>query len=171
MEEYFDIVDEKGRIVGRATRRECHGNPGLIHRAVHVLLFSSRGELFLQKRSPTKDIQPGKWDTSVGGHLNVGETYAQAALRELEEEMGVTGLKPRCLYAYPWRTRIESENVQTYTVTCDGPFYLHPEEITEGRFWSMKEIGCGIGRGIFTPNFEEEFGRYLDWKSRNPEER
>ncbi len=72
MSELFDLIDEAGRVVGRATREECHRNPSLVHRAVHVLVFGSRGDLYLQKRAPTKDVQPGRWDTSVGGHLALG---------------------------------------------------------------------------------------------------
>lgn len=87
--EYLDIIDESGRIIGQATRAECHTNSSLAHRTVHVLVFNSRGELFLQKRSINKDIQPGKWDTSVGGHLNLGETFHQAVQREIKEELGI----------------------------------------------------------------------------------
>lgn len=180
MEEYFDIVDEGGQVIGQSTRAECHTDPNLIHRAVHILVVDSQDRIFLQKRSPEKDIQPGKWDTSVGGHLIAGESYDQAALRELEEEIGVSGVKPRYLYSYPWRTSLESEDVRTYIVVwkgsglegpvedtpgLDGPFTLQPEEITEGRFWSFREIQEHIGKGILTPNFEQEFDRYLQWRA------
>ncbi len=86
--EYFEIVNEQGEVIGKAPRSECHGNPALVHRAVHVLVFNKKGELLLQLRSKDKDIQPGKWDTSVGGHLGVGESYQQAALREFARNWG-----------------------------------------------------------------------------------
>ena len=89
----LDIVDEAGRIVGRETRKCCHGNPALIHRSVHVFVFNSAGELYLQKRSMSKDVQPGKWDTSVGGHLDHGEEYDAAVLREMEEELEHTNIE------------------------------------------------------------------------------
>jgi len=184
MEEYFDTVDEEGQIIGQASRAACHNDPSLIHRAVHVLVVDSQDRIFLQKRSPQKDIQPGKWDTSVGGHLNAGETYDQAARRELEEELGVSGVIPRYLYSYRWRTSVESEYVCTYIVVwkepdrgrpgedtrgldgpgLDSPFTLQQEEITEGRFWSFREIREHIGTDILTPNFEQEFDRYLQWR-------
>ena len=166
MEEFFDIVDEQGNVVGAAPRKECHGNPALIHRAVHVLVFNEEGELFLQKRSPLKDIQPGKWDTSVGGHLARGEDYETAALREMEEELGITGAEPQYLYSYPHRDSVEAENVQTYSLLHSGVPCPNPDEIVEGRFWSLKEIHDNLGKGMFTPNFEEEFRRYLRWRDR-----
>ena len=79
--EIFDIFDENDQLIGQAARSECHGNPALIHRVAHVLVFNSQGALILQKRSPHKDIQPGKWDTSVGGHLLPGESYEAGAYR------------------------------------------------------------------------------------------
>lgn len=85
--ECFDVIDGSGNIIGTATRKECHGNRDLTHRTVHVLVFNSAGELYLQKRSMNKNIQPGKWDTSVGGHLDLGENFQQAVHREMKEEL------------------------------------------------------------------------------------
>ena len=90
-EEIFDLVDDDDRVIGRATRNEVHGNPKLLHRVVHVLVFDSLGRLYLQKRADDKDVQPGKWDTSVGGHVDAGEDRETAALRELSEELGIPG--------------------------------------------------------------------------------
>src|SRR5512139_2732025 len=112
--ELFDIVDDDDRVIGTAPRSACHGNPALVHRAVHVLVVNGTGELLLQKRSPRKDIQPGKWDTSVGGHLEPGETYHAAALREMAEELGLTGLPLTFLYHSKIRNEIEAENIATY---------------------------------------------------------
>lgn len=164
MPEYFELVDEAGRVVGRATREECHGDPALVHRVAHVLLFNSRGELYLQKRASTKDVQPDKWDTSVGGHLAVGEGYDQAAVRELREELGVSGVELEGpLYEYRMHSAIETEAVRSYRLVYDGPISPDPVEIAEGRFWSLEEIRAGLGGGTFTPAFEEELGRYLRW--------
>ena len=80
-DELFEVVDDTGNVLGLRRRRECHGNPALIHQAVHLLVFNRRGELFLQQRAKTKDIQPGKWDSSVGGHMQPGEIPLQAVLR------------------------------------------------------------------------------------------
>jgi len=167
-EEELEIVDEAGRVIGRALRSECHGNPALIHRTVHVLVFHTKGELLLQKRSEDKDIQPGKWDTSVGGHLDVGETYEEEAYREMAEELGIRDASLLPLYEYPMRNEIESENVRTYRCTYDGPITPDPKEISEARFWTSEEIERGLGSGRFTPNFEEEFKRYKAWRSKSP---
>lgn len=158
--EYFEIVDEADRVIGTAPRFRCHGDPSLVHRVAHVIVVNGRDELFLQKRSPSKDIQPGKWDTSVGGHLKRGEDYDAAARREMKEELGIENESLDFLYAYPLRNAIESENVRTYFCRYDGEIVFDPAEITEGRFWSVEDIKRHLGTGIFTPNFEEEFGYY-----------
>jgi isopentenyldiphosphate isomerase len=162
MTEYFEIVDEKDRVIGKAPRSRCHGDPSLVHRVADVLVVNSKGEILLQKRSPNKDIQPGKWDTSVGGHLNIGEDYDSAAYREMAEELGIEGVNIEFLYAYPLRNAIESENVKTYLCSYDGEILFDSVEITETRFWNIKEIEENLGNGIFTPNFEEEFAYYKD---------
>ncbi len=163
MREVFDIVDENDEIIGSAPRDRCHGDPALVHRVVHVLLVNRDGALLLQKRSPDKDIQPGKWDTSVGGHLNRGEEYEAAAYRELQEELGVGDAALVFLHAYPMQNEIESENVRTYLCRYNGPIRFDPVEITEVRFWAMEEIEAHLGGGTFTPNFEEEFGYYKEY--------
>ncbi len=162
--EMFDIVDENDRVIGQAPRSECHGNPALVHRVAHVLVFNSRGELLLQKRSQAKDIQPGKWDTSVGGHLDPGESYLEAACREMREELGIEGVALTYLYASKVRNEIESENVATYRARFDGAFTFDTAEIDAVRFWTEQEIEEALGREVFTPNFEEEWS---NWKERN----
>ncbi|MFH1069349.1 MAG: NUDIX domain-containing protein [Candidatus Glassbacteria bacterium] len=158
-EELFDIVDENDRVTGTALRSDVHGNPGLIHRSIHVHVFNSRSELFLQLRGLDKETQPGKWDTSVGGHVTSGENQETAAVREMEEELGITGVALKFLYRYLWRTDFETEMVRTYRCVWEGPLRLLTSEIDDGRFWSSAEIEKEIGRGTFTPNFEEEWRR------------
>ena len=82
-EEWFPLVDEAGLVIGKATRKECHSGTKLLHPVVHLHVFNNVGELYLQKRSLRKDIQPGKWDTAVGGHIDYGETVEEALRREL----------------------------------------------------------------------------------------
>lgn len=160
MPEELELVDEHGRVVGRALRSACHGDPSLVHRSVHVLVFNREGQLYLQRRAAAKDIEPGKWDTSVGGHVDPGESWEQAARREMQEELGIeAGLS--FLHEYVWGSEVETERVRTYKTVHDGPIRLHPDEIEEGRFWTMSEIQASLGAGLFTPNFEEEFSRYL----------
>ena len=114
MEEIVDLVDENDNVTGTALRSDVHGNPSLVHRVAHVLVFNSKGELFLQKRSMNKDVQPGKWDTSVGGHLDSGELYYQAAIREMEEELGIKPEKVDFLYQHRHSNDYESESVASF---------------------------------------------------------
>ena len=162
-EEIFEIVDEEDRVVGRATRSQCHGNPALIHRVVHILVFNRHGDVLLQKRSMTKDIQPGRWDTSVGGHLEPGEDYPEAALREGREELGLVNPKLTYLYNSKIRNAVESENVGTFLTFSDGPFDFDRKEIDELKFWSRTSVCENIGKGVFTPNFEEEWEMFSRW--------
>jgi len=156
-EEWFPLVDETGNITGRATRKECHGGSFLLHPVVHLHIFNSKGELFLQKRSEKKDIQPGKWDTAVGGHIDFGEGAEQALVREAEEELGVTDFSPEFCYRYVWESPVERELVYTYRTMYDGEITPDKSELDDGRFWSIAEIEEQIGKGVFTPNFEKEF--------------
>ena len=89
-QEIFPIVDENGSVIGSATRGVCHSGSMLLHPVVHLHVFNSKGEIFLQRRPDWKDIQPGKWDTAVGGHVDYGETPEDALRREVHEELGIT---------------------------------------------------------------------------------
>ena len=161
----LDLVDEDGQVIGTASREECHAHPLLAHRAVHVFIRNAAGAIYLQKRSRAKRIQPGKWDTSVGGHLDAGESYEDGAERELLEELGI-GLKDaggraalKRLHDYVWRNEVETEHVRTFELVSEGPFTLHPAEIDEGRFWTEDELREATGTGKLTPNLEEELRR------------
>ena len=158
--ELFEIVSELGEIIGTAPRSLCHADPWFVHRSVHVLVFGRDGKLLLQLRAKGKDVQPGKWDTSVGGHLAPGETYEQAAVREMREELGITA--PLVfLYDYKYRGARESEDVRSFKAVHDGPFTPAPDEIDEVRRLAPDEIGRMLGTGAFTPNFEREYEMYI----------
>ena len=161
-EEIFPIVNTEGEVVGSATREECHAGTFLLHPVVHLHIFNSAGELYLQKRVMTKKIQPGKWDTAVGGHVDYGERIEDALLRETREELGVRDFTPEFLMRYEFRSQVEAELVYIYKCEYDGDFNLDPSEVDEGRFWSLDEIKKSIGKGLFTPNFESEIER-LGW--------
>ncbi len=166
--EIFDIVDENDTVIGQAPRSRCHGDPSLVHRVAHAMVFNSAGQLLLQKRSAGKDIQPGKWDTSVGGHLDPGEDYRQAALREMREELGIENVPLTFLYKSQIRNEIESENVATFMTVFDEELFFDPHEIDAVRFWTAEEIDSQLGRGGFTPNFEQEWRMYNDWRRCQP---
>lgn len=154
-EEMFPLVDEAGNMVGAATRGECHGGSRLLHPVVHLHVFNSRGELYLQKRPLWKDVQPGRWDTAVGGHVDLGESAEQALRREAEEEIGITDYEPQLVTAYIYDSSTEREMVFVYRTVYDGPV-TPSDELDGGRFWSVSEIRENLGKGIFTPNFESE---------------
>ena len=159
--ERFPIVDEEGRVIGEATRGECHNGSKLLHPVVHLHVFNSRGEVYLQKRPEWKDIQPGKWDTSVGGHIDFGETPEQALVREVGEELGITDFVSERIGMYVFESRRERELVYVNRTTYDGPIRPSAEELDGGRFWTMDGIRASIGQQIFTPNFESEFQRFF----------
>jgi isopentenyldiphosphate isomerase len=163
MAELFDIVDDQDRIIGQAPRSSCHGNPTLVHRVAHVLVFNSAGKVLLQKRSGSKDVQPGRWDTSVGGHLDPGEDYQAGALREMAEELGIVNQPLELLYSYPHRNDFESENVTSFWLCYDGGIAFDPQEVEAIAFYSVEEIAQLLGSGCLTPNFEHEWGLFMEW--------
>ena len=156
-QEYFPLVNEEGKTIGKATRKECHSGSKMLHPVVHLHILNNNGDLYLQKRSMRKDIQPGKWDTAVGGHIDYGESVEEALRREVREELGVTDFSPIKITSYIFESAIEKELVNTFRTVYNGPFNPDPEELDGGRFWAIDEILESIGKGIFTPNFENEF--------------
>lgn len=163
-EEMLPLIDEEGNVLGTAPRSECHKGPGKLHPVVHLQILDGRGSMYLQKRAMDKDVQPGKWDSAVGGHVGVGEDLDEALSRELREELGVTklalessGARVEPILRYRWECPVESEMVFSFIVTYGGPFAPDGKEVTEGRFWSFVDIRANLGRGVFTPNFEHEY--------------
>ena len=158
--ELLPLVDEQGRVVGKATRGECHSGAKLLHPVVHLHVFNSRGEIYLQKRPAWKDIQPGRWDTAVGGHIDFGEDLHSALRREVSEELGITDFTPQFLLSYVFESDRERELVNVFRTTYDGAI-LPTSELDGGRFWTISEIRSAIGSDILTPNFEQECLRLL----------
>lgn len=138
-QEIFDVVDKDDHVVGKATRRQVHQNRNLIHRSIGVCVFNSSGELFLQKRSASKDTDPLKWTISCSGHVASEDTYEITAHRELKEELGIeTGITEvgKLLCKAPKETEIS----MIFQAFHDGPFVLNPNEIEEGKFFTQKEL-------------------------------
>jgi isopentenyldiphosphate isomerase len=139
-EEIFDVVNERDEVIGRETRNEVHRR-GLFHRAVHVLVFNSRGEVFLQKRSMTKDRQPGLWDSSASGHVDAGEEYDACAVRELREEIGLElPAPPPRLFKIAASPGTDHEHLWVYRCRAEGPFKLHPDEIERGGWFAPEQL-------------------------------
>lgn len=155
--EYFPLVDDDGNVIGKETRAVCHSGTFLLHPVVHLHILNSSGQLFLQKRAENKDIQPGKWDTSVGGHVDYGEIITEALVREVREELGIIDFNPKFMLKYKFTSKQESELVHSYFSIYDGEITIDKEEISEGKFWKYRDIMNNIGKGVFTPNFENEF--------------
>jgi len=139
-EEIFDIVNERDEVIGQKPRSEVH-RLGLLHRAVHVLVFNARGQIFLQKRSMQKDRQPGLWDSSASGHVDSGEEYDATAVRELREEIGLNLNKPpKRLLRIPVCPETDQEFVWVYRCEAEGPFELDADEIERGGWFTPAEV-------------------------------
>ncbi len=145
-DEIFDVVDEHDQVIGTAPRREVH-RLGLRHRAVHVLLFNVRGELFLQQRSLQKDNWPGVWDSSSSGHVDSGEAYDDCTLREVREELGVKlNEVPLRLFQLAACPDTGMEFCWVYTANHEGPFILQESEVRGGGWFSPEAIDAWIDR-------------------------
>lgn len=158
--ERFPLVDTEGNIIGEALRSECHNGSKLLHPVVHLHVFSPDGQLFLQQRPLWKDIQPGRWDTAVGGHIDMGERVEQALLREAAEELSLRNFEYELLGQYVFESSREREYVYSYrTITAQPP--CPTAELSDGRFFSHEEILLRLGTEFFTPNFEQEYRRFF----------
>ncbi|MBV5343022.1 NUDIX domain-containing protein [bacterium] len=155
--EIFPLVNEEGTVIGKATRSECRSGSFLLHPVVHLHVLNSEGALYLQKRADNKDIQPGKWDTSVGGHVDYGEEIEHALRREVREELRIENFEPVFMLRYKFVSNQEAELVHSYYSIYDGKITPDPVEISDGKFWTKEEIEENIGKNIFTPNFENEY--------------
>jgi len=156
-EDWVPLVDEQGNLTGKATRKEVHSKTGMLHPVVHLQIFNSKGDIYLQKRSMHKDVEPGKWDTAVGGHVDLGETIEKALMRETFEELAISDIHPVPLAKYKWESDIESELVFSFAALYNAKPVFNKKEIDEGRFWTVEEIRRNLGKNVFTPNFETEF--------------
>lgn len=162
--EYFPVVNDQGEVLSKASRTECHSGSFLLHPVVHLHVLNSHGAIYLQKRADTKDIQPGKWDTSVGGHVDYGEEVETALLREVREELGVVNFEPTFMIRYKFTSTQEAELVHSFYTIYDGSIQPNAVEISEGRFWTFDEVMNQIGKNVFTPNFESELKMLLEKK-------
>ena len=154
-------MNTNGEIIGKAPRSVCHADKDHLHPVVHLHVINNKGEIFLQKRPANLTIQPDKWDTSVGGHVSFGDTVETGLKREALEEIGISDFKAELVSNYIWESDIEREFVFCYITHYNGPITVNKEELADGKFWTHGEIKSTLGKGIFTPNFEEEYTRIL----------
>lgn len=166
-EDLFDVVNAADQVIGTEKRSVVHRTQ-LLHRSIHVFVFNAEGKLYLQKRSLTKDSSPGKWVSSCSGHVDSGESYDMAALRELGEELGLfepTDFLP--VYKEPACDQTGQEFVWVYECKAEGPFVLDPEESSEGRWIDLDELDEWLRSGPddFARSFIYLWQKYLAVKS------
>ena len=161
-EEQLPIVDEKGKVISQAPRSVCHNGSKLLHPVVHMHVINRNGGIYLQKRPTDKLIQPGKWDTAVGGHIATGEDLQTSLKREAWEEIGLQQFSAKLLKSYIWESDVERELVYVFTTTDHQGIHLHSDEVEEGCFWTRKQIENSLGKDVFTPNFEYEYRNLVE---------
>ncbi len=156
-EEWVPLVDETGKITGQVPRSQVHNGSKLLHPVVHMHVINQNKAILLQKRPSSKLIQPGKWDTAVGGHISAGETLEQALRKEAFEEIGLKDFSAKLQKVYKWESEVENELVYLFTTFDYKNYNIHSNEVEEARFWTKSQVEKQIGKEVFTPNFEHEF--------------
>jgi isopentenyldiphosphate isomerase len=153
-----DVIDEQGRTIATVTRREIRTRR-LPHRCVYLLVFNSRGDLFIHLRTATKDVYPSHWDVAVGGVLAAGEDFAAGARRELFEELGIDA-EPEPLFPFRYTDNYTGVQAHVYRVIHDGPFRLQPEEVVRGEFLPLDAVAVRLARDSFCPDGVAVLGEY-----------
>ncbi len=156
-EEWLPIVNENGDLKGKFPRSVAHNGSKILHPVVHLQVFNAKGELYLQKRAEYKLVEPGKWDTAVGGHVAAGESIQLSLQREASEEIGLKRFSAQPFQQYVWESEMEREMVYAYITTTNEVLVPCPDEVSEGKFWSLNEIDSQLHSGVFTPNFIHEY--------------
>lgn len=161
--ELFEIFDESGHAIGTEYRAVVH-REGYWHRASNIFVFLSGGELLIQRRQLTKDVCPGKWDVSAAEHLKPGETFEEGALRGLEEELGIVGVKLEPLGGVT-KTRLELletgvrdfEFQQSFRTVYSGSVKIDPVEVLETRTVTLEDLQqeMAVLPDNFTPWFHQ----------------
>jgi 8-oxo-dGTP pyrophosphatase MutT (NUDIX family) len=160
-DEIVVIVDQDNNIVGAVPRREMRAKR-LAHRSTYILVFNSRGELYVQKRTLTKDVFPGYYDIAAGGVVLAGETYEQGAARELEEEMGIRDVPLTRLFDFYFENKHTRLWGCAFSCTYDGVVVLQEEEVESGAFVPVDDILRRAETQPFTPDGIYVLQRYLN---------
>ena len=166
MKEYFWVVDEEDRVIGKETRDKCHKDK-LIHRSVYIFLINSKNEMFLQKRAESKDLYPGYYTGSATGHVDYGENYDLAARRELKEELGLDVPLER-VSKFRSFSEIENEISTLYVCRYDGEIRFNREEISQGLFMNLRQVEEEMesGEKKFAPGFKVAFREFIKYRRR-----
>ena len=165
------VVNKNDEVIGAAERKALI-KKGLIHRIVRVLLFNSKGQVFLQKRGPSMDTWPGKWDQSVGGHVDEGEDYDKAVKREAKEELGIDGVEFKKVVKFYTEdgvgNRLKKRFNMLYEGIYDGEVSLQEDEISEGGWFDMNKVEGWMKKkpSDFTPGCIKTFKKYREAKKR-----
>lgn len=160
-DELLPKINENGTVIGSITRGEAHNGKKILHPVVHLHVFNSNGDIYLQHRPEWKTIQPNKWDTACGGHVAYGEDIETALIREVKEEIGITDFTPIFVDKYIFESNIDREYVYVFKTIYDKKICPNEKELNGGKFFSQQEIKNNIGKEIFTPNFELEYKKYF----------
>ncbi len=158
--EFLVIVDKDDNIIGKATYDDLKAK-ALIHRAANVFVFNSKGELFVHKRAENLNLYPGMWDVKFGGLVRADESYEEAALREVNEEAGITGVILTDLFRQKSRRRENLTNRKVFQCTYNGKITLDKTEVAEGRFVKVEEAVKLMEEGKLSPSAEQIFEEFL----------
>lgn len=160
--EIIPIVEATGMVVGRTTRAYCHGGECPLHPVVHLHIIDRFSRVYLQKRSLSRELYPGCWDTAVGGHITYGEQLEEALYREAAEELGLYDFNPVHLRSYVYHGKNEEELVNVFATIRSSMPKVSNDEVSEARFWTRESIAKAEGTGVLTPNFEAEYEQIKD---------
>ncbi len=149
-DEIYDVVDEDDNVIGKATREEVHKNNKLIHRSIMFFIFDKKGRIFVNQRTKNKEFYPEYWSLTFGGHVNSGETYEEAVIREAKEEAGIEE-KPFFMGTLKVRLPQESENSKVFGFITDKKLKLDPFEIKQGKFMTMGGVEEKLKKEKFLP--------------------
>lgn len=150
-DEIVALVDGRNQVIGSAPRREMRAR-NLLHRSTYILVFNSRGQIYVQKRTMTKDVFPGYYDVATGGVILTGESYEEGAMRELEEEMGIRHTPLTRLFDFYFsdpRSRVWGA---VFSCIHDGPLTLQAEEVSHVELMAKEEIFRRSSTELFTPD-------------------
>lgn len=154
--EWLPVLNDQGKVIGKASRDQVHGGSKVLHPVVHLHIFNKKNEIYVQKRPMHKKIQPGMWDTAVGGHIAFKETPQKALIREAKEELNIDSSQASFLFSYIWESDVEKEFVYTFGLTTNQEPTPNPKEVEDGQWMNLKKVRAQLEKNYFTPNFEHE---------------